>query len=262
MIIQIKKDSHLAFGWLMVLLFAMLFARYSFGIGIPGILLTLVVITIAAIGDRNEILAVSMCCIPLHEAIDFYVTLAACLVLLLVKNLKSFKIGFPAILCMIMVVWELLHFFCKGFDLQFFLSAVILLAFLAVILGVDVSDIDYAFIVRWVAIVSCAAGFMLLLNCISNANFNVSRAISNLQRLGLLSEEEIMNGGAIHPNSLGVINVICTVALCQLQPIKKQKKLDYLLIVLLLGFGVLTSSRTFLICLLFAVLMRFSKVAI
>ena len=254
MVIRIKKSSHLTFACLTTLLMGLVFVRYAFGINIPGILLTAVIIAIAAIGDRDEIIAISMCCIPLHEAIDFYISLAFCAMILAIKCYDRIRIGFIAILCVVMIIWELLHFFSPGSDLRLLITSLIPLAFLAIFLSCDVSNINYAFIVRSVAYVTVGMGFMLLLNCIVNANFNIVLAMANLQRLGHLSEDQIINGGAIHPNSLGIINVLASTGLFHLRSINQQKKTDYLLIVLLVTIGVLTSSRTFLVCL---VLMAF-----
>ena len=250
MVVRIKKSSHLVFACLTVLLIGLVFVRYAFSINIPGILLTAVIIAIAALGDRDEIIAISMCCIPLHEAIDFYISLAFCAMILAIKCYDRIRIGFLSILCIIMVIWELLHFFSPGSDLRLLITSLIPFAFLAIFVSCDVSKINYAFIIRSVAIVTVSMGLMLLLNCIANANFNVVLAIANLQRLGHLSEDQIISGGAIHPNSLGIINVLATTGLFQLSSINKQKKIDYLLIVLLVTIGVLTASRTFLVCLI------------
>ena len=250
MVVQIKKSSHLVFGCLLTLLLGLVFVRYSFGINIPGILLTAVVIAIAALGNRDEIIAILMCCIPLHEAIDLYITLAVCSVILIVKAFHQIRIGPIVVLCILIVVWEILHFFMVGFDLKLMITSVIPFVFLAVFLSCDMSDIDYAFIIRSVAISAILVGLMLLGNCIVNANFNFTVAFSNLKRLGHLSEEDILNGGAIHPNILGVINIVSASALFQLHSVGKHKKTDYISIVLLITIGVLTSSRTFLVCLL------------
>lgn len=250
MVLQIKKNSHLPFGCLLSLLIALVLVRYSFSIDIPGILLTAVIMIVAAIGDRDEILAISFCCIPLHEAIDFYIALVVCATFWLLKNYRSIRIGFPIVLCAVIVIWEIMHFFLKGFSLQLTLTSLIPFIFLAIILSSDLSDIDYAFIVRSVAIVSIAVGCMFLLNCIINAKFDLVLAFSNMRRMGFLSDDEILRGGAINPNTLGIVNVLSATPLLLLSICKKGSKIDIFLVVLLIGLGVLTSSRTFLVCLL------------
>lgn len=250
MVIRIKKSSHLLFGFLVILLVTLLFVRYAFSVDIPKNLITCIILAIAALGSRDEILAISLCCIPMHEAVDFYIALAICAVALAIKTFRSIRIGVPVILCLAIILWELSHSFLPGFDLKLMFTSLVPFIFLAVILSADVSDVDYVFIVRSVATVAIAVNFMLLLNCIANANFDLELAFLNIQRLGVFSEDEISIGGEINPNTLGIINVLCITSLLQLNTIKQNKKIDYILIILLITFGALTSSRTFLVCLL------------
>lgn len=250
MTIRIKKNSYTAFGLLVALLLVLVFIRYAFSVEIPKAVLTAVLVAIAVVGNKNELMAVALCCIPMHEAVDFYTSLALCAIIWVVKYHKSVRIGYPALLCMGIVVWETMHFFLTGFDLRLMITSLIPFVFLAVILSSDISDIDYVFIVRAVAIVSATMGFMLLLNVIVNARFNLVLAFANMQRLGHLSEEDILNGGAIHPNTLGIINVLSITGLMQLRALKRSKKTDYVVILLLIILGALTASRTFFVCLL------------
>lgn len=253
MVIQIKKNSHLGFICLVALLVALLFVRYAFMIDIPSILLTAVIMVIAVSGNRDEVLAISFCCIPLHEAVDFYISLTVCALCLIWKGFRKVRIGLPIILFATITCWELLHCFSVELNLVHLLSSLIPLLFLVIILSSDVSGVDYPFIVRSVAVVSVAVCLMLLTNCIVNADFDIVRAILNLRRLGVASEDSILQGGAINPNTLGVINVLSATALLQLRSINRSVKADTVFIVLLILLGALTTSRTFFVCLLLMV---------
>jgi hypothetical protein len=222
-------------------------------IDIPSIILTAVIMAIAVSGNRDEILAISFCCIPLHEAVDFYISLTVCAICLIWKSFRTVKIGLPIILFAVMVCWELLHCFSLEINLVSLLTSLIPLLFVVLILSLDISDVDYAFIVRAVAVVSVAVCLMLLSNCIVNADFNVALAILNLRRLGVASEDSILLGGAINPNTLGIINVLSATALMQLRSIKRSVKADSVLVVLLILLGALTTSRTFFVCLVLMV---------
>jgi len=250
MVIRLKNNSHKAFLLLITLLISLVFVRYTFSIDIPKLFLTLVILLVALLGNRDEILAIALCCIPLHEAVDFYISIAICTVIWTVKSFRNVKIRFPFILCLAIISWELMHFFIKGFDLRIMITSLIPFLFVAMILSSDVSDIDYVFITRTVAVGSIVVGFMLLLHCFVRANYDFALAIFNLQRLGHLSEEEILIGGAINPNALGIINVLSATALFQLRNLNRVKLLDYICIITLITLGVLTSSRTFFVCLL------------
>ena len=116
MVIRIKKSPHLVFYCLMSLLASLLFVKFALGFNIPKIALTAVIVLIAILGDRNELLAVSLSCIPLHEAVDFYVALFACTVCLMAKSFRSVKVGPPVALCGVIILWEVLHIFEVGFN--------------------------------------------------------------------------------------------------------------------------------------------------
>ena len=127
---RIKKENHGVFSCLVTLLILLLFTRYSFNVDIPRVVLTSVVIAIAVIGTKDEILAISLCCIPLHEAIDFYIALIACAVMLIAKNPRLMKSKVFIILGLFVVFWELLH--CVSIDFSFvsLIIAIVPIAFL------------------------------------------------------------------------------------------------------------------------------------
>ena len=93
-----------------------------------------------------------------------------------------------------------------------------------------------------------------MINCIVQANFNFGIAIDNLQRLGGMSNDV---GAAINPNTLGIINVFAISGLIQIYPVNKFKKTSVIMISLLLLCGLLTASRTFVVCLLIMAVMFF-----
>lgn len=250
MVIRIKKGSHLRFHCLFALLVGLLLVRYSFGIDIPRIILTSIIIASAFMGNRDEILAILLCCISLHEAIDFYIAIFACIMILFIKNHSCVKIKIFIASGLLMILWELLHCFAYNITFPSLVIALVPIVVLIMMMSFDVSEIDYPFIVRAVAIMSSAICAVVLLNTVVQADFNFLNAVLGLRRLGVISEDAILTGGRINPNSLGVINVMVVTGLLQLRFLNCQKKADYILIIILITFGVLTSSRTFLVCLL------------
>lgn len=249
MITKTKKKGHLLFVCLLTVLIVLAFTRYAFSINIPRMLLTFVVIAIALIGDKDEILAVSMCCIPLHNAIDFYIAMVACATIYVFKNHRHIKIGIPVIMIFVMIIWELLHCVSSDFNVKLFLVTVAPFIFIAVIISADIHDMDYTFIVRAMSVMCISVGIICLVNCIVRAGFNFTEAVANLRRLGSISDGDTLFGGGINPNTLGIVNALAITALLQLRFIGEHWKIDILCILLLVTFGVLTSSRTFLVCL-------------
>ena len=67
--------------------------RYAFQINIPRILLTILIFLIALLGDRNEIIALIICCIPLHEAVNLFYSLVGCVCVYLIKFHRSIRVG-------------------------------------------------------------------------------------------------------------------------------------------------------------------------
>jgi len=94
------------------------------------------------------------------------------------------------------------------------------------------------------------------------SGFDILETLANLQRLGIMTEEESkalqVTGAEMNANSLGVMCVLGITCLIQLVYSGSGKKADIWLISMLLVFGVMTSSRTYLVCLLLmAVLLVF-----
>ncbi len=231
------------------------FGRYSFDLNIPQFILTSVVLFIALIGDKNEVLAISMCCIPLHSIIDFYLAIGICVIMYIFKNIRTLKVGPAITLGIIMVLWEVLHCILGELDIKVTIGAMTVLVYLLVVMSSDLSDVDYGFVTRSLAIASICVCVLLLADCIIKSNFNFSVAMAQLQRLGKMSEYE---EASINPNTIGIINVLAMSGLLQLR-IKNGKEKNSGMVFLGCGFllimGLLTASRTFLVSLIIMLLL-------
>ncbi len=260
MVIRLNRNQHkhTRFFVLLAFLFALVMVRYSFLIDIPRALLLLIIVVAAFWGDRDEIVAMCMCCIPLHESIDFFYTTVICMVAYIFKYHKDIKVNLTFVPIVIMVLWELLHGLGESISIVGFLTDIIPLLVLLVFLCADVSKYNYAFIARTVAVATVVVCFMLLLRVLYLADFNFATAFAGLQRLGIdasISKHDTMVGGRINPNSVGIICVLSVTALIQLRTSGGGKKKDIFLSCVLLIFGTLTSSRTYLVCLALMVLL-------
>lgn len=260
----VKNHSHARFYSLLSLLLLLISLRYAFQINIPKVIFLGIILLNAFLGDRDEIVAMCMCCIPLHESIDFFYSIVICISMYLLKYHREVRINLTFIPVITMVFWELLHCLGETFSIVGFLTDIIPLLALLIFLCADVSEYDYAFIARSVATVTAVICIMLLLKVLYLSDFNLIVAFANLQRLGVDTESSkqsvTVSGGEIHPNILGVICVLATTGLMQLRTAGKGEKKDLLMACTLLVFGTLTSSRTFLVCLaLMVVLLLFSQ---
>ena len=264
MIQERKKRTHIQFGCLLCILLLLIMVRYAFQIDIPRIIFLLIIAMIAIFGDRNEIIAMCICCIPLHESIDFYYALVICMVVYVFKYHRSFSFGANLVLFLIVMSWELLHCFSTSFHIIQYLSYIVPFALLALLMASNIENIDYPFIVRAFAISTLALLFILFVRVLYFSDFNFVLAIAQLQRLGSDNytgiQDVVISGGQINSNSLGIISVLASTGLMQLRSIKTFKKSDAILMCSILVFAALGTSRTYLACLaLMIILLIFAE---
>lgn len=257
--LRIKRKEHGRFYCLMAILLLLVCCRYVLQIDIPREFFLAIIAVIALTGDKDEILAMCMCCIPLHESIDLFYAIVICMTFYVIKNYRIIHVGAEIALVLLLIIWELLHYLVQDFSLKMYLVNIIPLIVLLIVMSADVSQHDYAFTVRVMAVATVANCCMLLCKVLYWSDFNILKAFAGLQRLGIESEAISKNSlsisGAVNPNTLGIICVLATTALMQLRATGHGKRRDMWMSAILLVFGALTSSRTFLVCLLLMILL-------
>lgn len=257
--LMIRSGNRKRFYLLLTLLLGLVLIRYSLLIPIPRPVFLGIILLILLLGDEDEILAMCLCCIPLHESIDFFYSLVFCIAVYVFKYYRKIRINVTVVPLLLMVIWELLHCLGEDFSVMGFLSNMIPLLVLAIIMSADVSGTDYAFLIRALAFSTAMVCVSLLLRVLYLANFNFVSAFANLQRLGMDAEETrktaAIVGGQINYNTLGIICVLVTTGLMQLRTVGRGNRKDLMLAAALLIFGTLTASRTYLVCLVFMLLL-------
>ena len=256
----VKKDhNYVRFVALFALLAVIIFVRYGLQINIPRVVALIPIIAIALLGSQTEIIAVCMCLIPMHESLDFYYALVSVVIIYVIKFYRRMKINGSLILLCIVVIWELLHCFTTDFSPVTFVTTLAPIIALTVFLCSDFSDVDYAFVIRSVAVSAVVICVTMLVQVAWISQFNFTVLLMNLRRLGALSEAAAgklnISGGLVQTNSLGVICVLITTGLLQLRMFSENKRRDIFFILALLIFGTFTASRTFLVCLVLMILL-------
>lgn len=249
------KNKHSDFRIYLLGLLILLFLIYAFNIPIPTALLSLLMITVMCLGNQDEILAISMCCIPLHSTVDFYLVMGVSVILYTLKYYRQIKVGIFVLFILFLVLWEFLHCFDTRFDLKTTIGTLMVMILLAVVVSSDLRNMDYPFIVRVVAIASLNVCFVCIVNHVVAANFNLSAALNAMQRLGMMYDKGLTAKGSLNSNTLGIINLLSISALLQLRLINQHRKSDNLIMFMLLVFGLLTASRTFIACLLLVIVL-------
>lgn len=249
-----NAGRHKRFYFLLGILLALIFLRYAFFIGIPRAVFVAVIVCTALFADKNELLALYVCCIPLHESIDLFFSLAFISMIYVFKLFKEIRLHTDVFLVLLMIFWELLHCLWQDFSPVTFVANVLPLGVLALVMSTDMSGVDFPFIARSFAAVTLATFLTLVTRVIYFSGFDIARAVSGLQRLGMDARSvsgTSLAGGQINPNTLGVIGVLAISGLMHLVLRKQGRKSDLLVSGALVVCGALTASRTYLVCLVF-----------
>lgn len=259
-----KRRDRRQFWVLLGLLLGLIFVRYALQVDFPRSILLLVAVLAAVLGDWDEIIAVCICCIPLHTAFHYIYALLFCIAIYAVKYSSGIRLNLSIVPVLLMILWELLHCFGEPFSAVHFAGDCIPLLLLALLMCSRDRAFDYDFIVRALAVATAAMCMVLLGKLVYLADFDLAAAFSSLQRLGLDSEETraslAVAGGEQNPNTLGILCVLAATGLLQLRTAGRGGVGETALVVVLLLFGSMTSSRTYLVCLaLMAVLLLFAQ---
>ena len=248
-----EKNSRVRFWCLFGLLLVLVSVRYALQIDIPRVLFLLIIGSIAVFGDRDEIVAMCMALIPMHESVDLFYSLVICFAVYVFKYHSQFRFGYNVLLVVFIAVWELLHCFFTSFSIVFYLTCVIPFIILAILIASDAEKLDYPFMIRALAWAVLGTCIMMLVRVFYFANFNIALALFNLQRMGSDLHSNIEDvevaGGQIHPNSLGIIAVLASTGLMQLRQLKASRVSDMVLMCAILVLAALSASRTYLACL-------------
>ena len=245
----IKENNRYRFYVLFSLLMLLLFLNYALLISVPSLIFVGILVLMAFLGDRDEIISVCICCIPLATAMPWYYVIAACIIIFLIKYGRDIRLDLGVLPIALIVFWEFLHCFSGGANLKMMISFACLYLFLIMIFSMrGIQRLDYIFILRNFAIAVLAICCILTLRLLMHSNFNFDITFLNMQRLGI-SDEEI-SGLIVNPNSIGIQCVFAVCGLIQIRTAGQKKVFDLFLIIFILILGALTGSRTYLACLL------------
>ena len=115
---EIRKysNNHKRFYLLLGALLALIFVRYAFLIDIPRMIFVGVIVCMSLLADKDELLALYVCCIPLHESIDLFFSLAFITAIFVFKWFKEIRLHLDVFIIWIMILWELLHCLWQDFS--------------------------------------------------------------------------------------------------------------------------------------------------
>jgi len=232
----------------MALMIASIFARNILDISIPVIVVLAIGALTALIATRDEIIALCIACIPMSAAFQYKYLIVVCIVVYIVKFSRDVHIT-PAIFPLLfMMVWEFIHGFFYPFSIIESFRGFAEIIFCTFLMMIVPKKIDYRMICRVLAISSVCMMMIVLLNLLQQTNYNFEEIFVGTYRFGV-GDETVKNYGVnYNSNGLGFIANLAIAGLLQLIVAKKHNIFDYLLIIVLFAFGVMTMSRTFLVC--------------
>lgn len=239
--------SDRAFTGVMILMLVLVFLRTFWEWPIPaGVLLAISLIP-ALFGTPNQIIAFAVSCIPLSGAFQFKYALLLCMVCYMIRKSRRFKFTQVALMILLLMIWELFHAYYGSFSFVEYLRGFAELLFLIVIVDIDVKNLDYRMIARTLAYCTLGVCVIIFLLQLKNAGWSFG-AIVFTSRFGATNTSLEQFSLSFNPNRLGYICNLSISALLLIYNERKHSWVDIVSIALLAGFGMLTQSRTFLIC--------------
>lgn len=249
-----KLSKRSIFYICLAILMILLTGIYLLQMAIPKIVLTAVILLVIFSGGTNEIIAISISCIPLHTTVDFAPVIGFCIIAYVIKSYQNIRIGYASVLALVILIWEILHAFLGDLNLKLIIASLLSIFYIIIIISSDIHDLDYVCIVKSLAMISICICFILLGNCLKQSGYDFNAAMAEIQRFGDMPEDAQI---VINPNSLGIINVLAISGLLQIYNTIGQNKFTILLFIsILMIMGMLTSSRTFLVLLLIMLIMN------
>ena len=99
----IQHNHHRRFACLLGLLLLLIMTRYAFQIDVPRVIFLAVIGLIVLLGEQDEITAMIIACIPLHESIDFFYALVLCTVVYVGKFYRQIRLGTNVLLVLVII---------------------------------------------------------------------------------------------------------------------------------------------------------------
>lgn len=233
------------------------YIRYGLQISLPTEFLLLISLIISLLGDDEDIISLCFCCIPLYSSFEYIVCIFSCAIFLLIRHWKYIKFKYSIFIVLLLVTWELLHAFIGIFSIKRIIALAVPFFLLETLLSIKDIRFDYKKIVSKYSLFVIGTGLSLITKVVSVSGNNIEYVLMNMKRLGSFSDSVEIIGGAINPNSYGVMCVLGIILILQIYfYLEKSKTLvSYLLILLILG--ILTLSRTFIVCLIIGLALFF-----
>ena len=243
---QMRK--HKLFAALMCLFAAMFFARKVLGVNFPVVLFLVLAVIIALVSSREELIALVVSFVPFSVGFQYKYAILLCILIYILKFYKSIKYPKYAMVVVALFLWEMLHGFSGDFSLYEVLRSFAELIFLAVLLMSD--DFDFSDFLPVKTLVYCSGMAVLIVMCVSlkDYGYDIVLFVERGIRFGVANKDILNFGFNYNVNGLGSICNAGIAGILLLLSNKKAHILDYISASILLLVGLMTVSRSFVLC--------------
>lgn len=236
-------------------IYSLLFVRDFFDINIPIVLITIVVFLLALLSNEETLASLVVILIPIQEAVQLGTIYGFILLLLLIRNAKSFKLDILFILLIFIIVMEFLHIIVPPFSFDIFVKFAVTYLLLGFLLQrIDKMINKKTIILSYVYSVFISTMLILLIT-LKSYDYNFFKIIESGFRIGsTLAIDTAFDGYALSNNQNNLaLQIVFVISLIMTQDyFKKNNRAIYALIgLLILLVGFLTQSRTFFVTLIF-----------
>lgn len=243
-----QKKAHKLFAVVMCLFVAMFFARNVFSIQFPVALYLGAVAGIAIVCSREELIALVVSFIPLSVGFQYKYAILLCIAIYIFKYAKTIRFPKYALVVVAMFVWELLHAFVGELSLVESLRDFSELIFLAIVLMAEDFNFSDGLVERTLAYCTFAAVSIVFLVSLRDIRYDLVEFLESGIRFGLADTEAVNFGFNYNQNGLGLLCNMGIAAILLLRHNKQAKLWDYAVIATLFFIGLMTISRSFIIC--------------
>ena len=251
-----KNKKHTLFWILMVGFMLLIYVRNVMAIEFPVIIFLAYACAMMLFADHDELMALAISFIPFSAAFQYkyaILILIAVYILKYHKNVKNVGAFIPVLL---MLAWELLHGVFGVFSFVELLRGFAELIFCSLIFSLSNKKFDYGFIARIYSACVVFACLVALLKLLSAVGYNFETIfLDGDYRFGIVdrdAESYVMNYNA---NALGFMCNLSIAGLFLRTKIKGANVIDVALIIASAFFGILTLSRSFVLCFIILMLM-------
>ena len=229
------------------LILLIIFLRTVIELNIPIIVPLLLSFIIALWGDETQVVAFALSCIPLSIAFQYKYALLFCIIVYVIKSKFKVKVNAYTFIIGILMIWELLHAFIFAFSIIEYFRSFAELLMLIIITTMPEGKLDGIYIKRMLMFATVGVCSIIFLYQFVNSGYNLSFIIESF-RFGSGNTNMTNFGLNVNPNRLGYMcNLSCTAFLI-LYSKNAHKITDVVFFVASVIFGLLTLSRTFIVC--------------